>query len=281
MTIIKYVVRLSGVSGVGEPDLAQFRFAEWHNGWGAGEGTAVQALLDLSPEDLWDLQALTRALGEADELALHAFLQGLAPPRLGQHVRLTKPRTLDVALDVAEQAERELSDQPSLQASKDDDRQDPSGPAKHCYRRCGARVAAAGAALSRGTTPAAFQSGQDKDRVRKPRPPDLEPEQFRRVKECGWDGHGRRWARRQRATEDGVPEQRSSAPTYGRNWWGPRWRWSPTTHRRLLLTRGGFRQRRAYSARCGGRASRTEPQLDSRPPEHCGLCDGCWGRRDV
>ena len=33
-----------------------------------------------------------------DEVALHAFLQGLAPPRLGQHVRLTMPPTLDVAL---------------------------------------------------------------------------------------------------------------------------------------------------------------------------------------
>ena len=33
-----------------------------------------------------------------DEVALHAFLQGLAQPRLGQHVRLTMPPTLDVAL---------------------------------------------------------------------------------------------------------------------------------------------------------------------------------------
>ena len=42
-----------------EPYLAQFRLAEWHNGWGAGEavvhlalaleGTAVQALLDPAP----------------------------------------------------------------------------------------------------------------------------------------------------------------------------------------------------------------------------------------
>ncbi|CAL8402535.1 unnamed protein product [Gadus morhua 'NCC'] len=40
-----------------------------------------------------------------------------APPRLGQHVRLTMPLTLDLALNVAEQAERELSNQPSLQPS--------------------------------------------------------------------------------------------------------------------------------------------------------------------
>ena len=55
-----------------EPYLAQFRLAEWHNGWGAGEavvhlalaleGTAVQALLDPAPADQRDLGALTRAL---------------------------------------------------------------------------------------------------------------------------------------------------------------------------------------------------------------------------
>ena len=44
-----------------------------------------------------------------DELALHAFLQGLTPPQLGQHVRLAGPLTLEAALDVAERAERELS----------------------------------------------------------------------------------------------------------------------------------------------------------------------------
>ena len=52
-----------------------------------------------------------------DELVLHAFLQGLAPPQLRHHVRLTMPPTLDVALNVAEQAERELSNQPILQLS--------------------------------------------------------------------------------------------------------------------------------------------------------------------
>ena len=95
---------------------------------------------------------------------------------------------LDVALDVAERAEWEFSDQPSLQPSTEDDCQDQSGPAKHCCRRCGARVDAAGAAFSCGTTPVAFQSGQEKDRVRKPRPPDLKPEQCRRVKDRWWTG---------------------------------------------------------------------------------------------
>ncbi|KAK0130618.1 hypothetical protein N1851_034899 [Merluccius polli] len=50
-----------------------------------------------------------------EDLALHAFLRGLAPPRLGQHVRLTRPPTLGAALDEAERAEQELSDHPSLQ----------------------------------------------------------------------------------------------------------------------------------------------------------------------
>ena len=50
-----------------------------------------------------------------ENLALHAFLRGLAPQRLGQHVRLTRPPTLGVALAEAERGEREFSDQPSLQ----------------------------------------------------------------------------------------------------------------------------------------------------------------------
>ena len=49
-----------------------------------------------------------------EELALQSFLQGLAPPQLGRHVRLAGPPNLDVALELAERAERELSDlQPS------------------------------------------------------------------------------------------------------------------------------------------------------------------------
>ena len=69
-----------------------------------------------------------------DELALQSFLQGLAPPRLGQHVRLIMPPILDVALDVAGRAEREFSDEPSLQPSTEDDCQDQSGLTKHCCR---------------------------------------------------------------------------------------------------------------------------------------------------
>ena len=49
-----------------------------------------------------------------EELALQSFLRGLAPPRLGRHVRLAGPPNLDVALELAERAEQELSDlQPS------------------------------------------------------------------------------------------------------------------------------------------------------------------------
>ena len=40
-----------------------------------------------------------------EALALHAFLRGLVPECLGQHVRLTEPQTLDAALDQAVQAE--------------------------------------------------------------------------------------------------------------------------------------------------------------------------------
>ncbi|KAK0143363.1 hypothetical protein N1851_018510 [Merluccius polli] len=74
-----------------------------------------------------------------EDLALHAFLRGLAPPRLGQHVRLTRPPTLGAALDEAERAEQELSNQPSLQlpgtsrprvrhCEQDEDGEEPSVP---------------------------------------------------------------------------------------------------------------------------------------------------------
>ena len=66
-TPIKDWPKFSGATQL-EPYLAQFRLVEWHNGWGDGEavvhlalaleGTAVQALLDLAPEDQRDLQAL-------------------------------------------------------------------------------------------------------------------------------------------------------------------------------------------------------------------------------
>ena len=44
-----------------------------------------------------------------EELALQSFLRGLAPPRLGLHVRLAGPPNLDMALELAERAEGELS----------------------------------------------------------------------------------------------------------------------------------------------------------------------------
>ncbi|CAL8389159.1 unnamed protein product [Boreogadus saida] len=251
-------VQFSGATHL-EPYLAHFRLAEGHNGWGAGkavvhlalalEGTAVQALLDLAPADQRDLGGLTRALErrfgqravgshsrelltrrrrqEGERFGAYAADVQLDWPRHGwgstSASSCPRPptwRALDVALHVAEQAERELSDQPSLQ---EDDCQDQSGPAKHCCRRCGARMDAAGAVLSRGTTTVASQSGHDEERVRKPRPPDLEPEQCRRVKDCGWNGqrpphpnrrHGRRrGGGRRMGSPNGPP-----APPYGRNW---------------------------------------------------------------
>ncbi|CAL8335301.1 unnamed protein product [Boreogadus saida] len=52
-----------------------------------------------------------------EDLALHDFLRGLAPECLRQHVRLTRPPTLNAALDEAEQAEVELYTRPILQRS--------------------------------------------------------------------------------------------------------------------------------------------------------------------
>ncbi|CAL9692670.1 unnamed protein product [Knipowitschia caucasica] len=49
-----------------------------------------------------------------DELALHAFLQGLTPERLRQYVRLARPRCLNEALQEAERAEIVLSTRPNL-----------------------------------------------------------------------------------------------------------------------------------------------------------------------
>ena len=72
--VARMAVKLPKFSGATqlEPYLAQFRLVEWHNGWGDGEavvhlalaleGTAVQALLDLAPEEQRDRRALIRAL---------------------------------------------------------------------------------------------------------------------------------------------------------------------------------------------------------------------------
>ena len=50
-----------------------------------------------------------------EELALHAFLQGLMPERLRLHVRLARPMTLNEAICEAEQAEVILSARPAQQ----------------------------------------------------------------------------------------------------------------------------------------------------------------------
>ncbi|CAL8339324.1 unnamed protein product [Boreogadus saida] len=118
------------------------------------EGTAARVLLDLDQADQRDLQALIsrneskqllashrrreeESLGvyaadvqlltrrsypefsaaTREALALHAFLRGLQPESLGQHVRLTEPQTLDAALDQAEQAEEELCRRASVDAA--------------------------------------------------------------------------------------------------------------------------------------------------------------------
>ncbi len=157
--------RYSGLTPL-EPYLAQVDLAALHDGWSreetathlalALEGPALQVLIDLSPEERRDLQALTAALncrfgqrtsaeqsreeltnrrrheGESvgalaadirvyarrgyptfpaaarEELSLHAFLRGLTPERLRQHVRLLSPRDLSEALREAERAEEVL-----------------------------------------------------------------------------------------------------------------------------------------------------------------------------
>ncbi|CAI5666120.1 unnamed protein product [Oreochromis niloticus] len=50
-----------------------------------------------------------------EELSLHAFLRGLFPERLRQHVRLAMPQTLREALLEAERAERVLTSRPDQQ----------------------------------------------------------------------------------------------------------------------------------------------------------------------
>ena len=106
-----------------------------------------------------DVQLLTRRsypefnAATREALALHAFLRGLQPESLGQHVRLTAPQTFDAALDQAERAEVEL-----------------------CRRPDGASVDAAGAAAAPGTKNVEVRSRQRKGRVRTALPlpgPDL------------------------------------------------------------------------------------------------------------
>ena len=163
-----------------------------------------------------------------------------------------------------------------------------------CCRRRGARADAAGAALSRGTATVAFRSRQDKDRVQKPRPPDLEPQQCRQlglVEDGGWAGqratpprpsrrHGRPRARRRRAAEDGGPERCSRAPLQRNLVEAPMKVVPDHTPRASADCRRRASQPGRKAAPQRGRHKRW-PRRHRRPPEHFGLCDGCWGRRDV
>ncbi|CAL8349342.1 unnamed protein product [Boreogadus saida] len=154
-----------------------------------------------------DVQLLTRrsypefSAATREALALHAFLRGLQPESLGQHVRLTEPQTLDAALDQAEQAEEEL-----------------------CRR---ASVDAAGAAAAPGT-----KNVERKGRVRTATLPttktaevsralwrhdraDFEPQHCRQLglaEGCGWTG--------QRATQPPVWPSEGQA-SEGGGGWGP------------------------------------------------------------
>ncbi|CAL8395401.1 unnamed protein product [Boreogadus saida] len=112
-----------------------------------------------------------------------------------------------------------------------------------------------------GKTLGGLRSGHSVERVRKPRPTDLEPEQCRWVKDSGWTGqrpvhpnrrHDCRRARRRRATEDGVPKQCSSTPL-----------WQKLVGAPMVVVPD-------HTPRDGRHSHR-----------HFGLCDGCWGRRDV
>ncbi len=153
--------RYSGLMPL-EPYLAQVDLAALHDGWSREEtathlalvleSPALQVLIDLSPEERRDLQALTAALnrrfgqrtsaeqrreeltdrrrpeGESvgkfaadiwvyarkgyptfpaasrEDLSFHAFLRGLTPERLHQHVRLLSPRDRSEALREAVRA---------------------------------------------------------------------------------------------------------------------------------------------------------------------------------
>ena len=124
---------------------------------------------------------------------------------------------------------------------------------------------------------------------------DLEPQQCRQlrlVEECGWTGQrathprpsrrrGRRKARRRRAAEDGVPERRSRAPLQQNLVGAPKEvvpdhhtpRSSADSWRRASQPEGKAAPQRGHYWQ--------GPRRRRWPPEHSGLCIGCWGRRDV
>ncbi|CAL8360615.1 unnamed protein product [Boreogadus saida] len=165
-----------------------------------------------------DVQLLTRrsypelSAATREALALHAFLRGLQPESLGQHVRLTEPQTLDAALDQAERAEEELC----RRASEDAAGVAAAPGTKNVERKGRVRTATLAATKTAEASWALWRH----DRA------DFEPQHCRQlglVEDCGWTGQrathprrsrrrGRRKARRQRAAEDGVPERRSRGP---------------------------------------------------------------------
>ncbi|XP_056459259.1 uncharacterized protein LOC130392787 [Gadus chalcogrammus] len=227
-----------------------------------------------------DVQLLTRrsypefSAATREALALHAFLRGLQPESLGQHVRLTAPQTLDAALDQAERAEVEL-----------------------CRRRGGGSVDAAGAALPPGTKNVGVKSRQRKGRIRTATATETaeaslaQCRQLGLVEDCGWTWQrathprrsrrrGRRKARRRRAAEDGVPERRSRGPLQ-RNLVGAPMEVVPDHNPRTATD--CWRQASQPEGKAAPQRGRywPGPRRRRRPPEQSGLCSGCWGRRDV
>ncbi|CAL8378296.1 unnamed protein product [Boreogadus saida] len=229
-----------------------------------------------------DVQLLTRrsypefSAATREALALHAFLRGLQPESLGQHVRLTAPQTLDAALDQAERAEVEL-----------------------CRRPDGASVDAAGAAAAPGTKNVEVKSRQRKGRIRTATLAATETaeaslaqcRQLGLVEDCGWTGQrathphrsrrrGRRKARRRSEAEDGVPERRSRGPLQ-RNLVGAPMEVVPDHNPRTATD--CWRQASQPEGKAAPQRGRYWPGPRRRrwPPEQSGLCSGCWGRRDV
>ena len=228
----------------------------------------VEALLDLAPEDQRDLRALIRALerrfgqrvavnhsredrlgayaadiqlharrgypdfpaAARDELALHSFLQGLAPLRLGQHVRLIMPPTLDVALDVVDGRSGSFPTNPAC-----------SRPRRMIARTSLVRPSTAAVAVVPGWTrlgqpsPVAqrqWRSSPGRKRTGSGNPGHrtssrssvggsrtaggLDSVQCIIAVGVAIDGPDRRGQRRMESPNN------AQAPPYGRNWWGPR-----------------------------------------------------------
>ncbi|CAL8291372.1 unnamed protein product [Boreogadus saida] len=293
--------KFSGVNAAGAY-LAQFRLAAWHNGWCteeavvhlalALEGTAARVLLDLDQADQRDLQALIRALerrlatrnslrATREALALHAFLRGLQPESLGQHVRLTEPQTLDAALDQADGLRR-------------------SSAAVHPWTRLGQRPPPATKHVERkdrvrtATLPATKTAEASRALWRHDRA-DFEPQHGRSlglVEELRLDGaavpthprpsrrRGRRKARRRRAAEDGGCPNGAQSPLQ-KNLVGAPEEVVPDTLPGPLRTVGDGRPQPGGRLHRNGAATGWGQGGGCRPPEQSGLCSGVLGRRDV